>query len=298
MKNFMLLFALIIGVNFQSSIAQDSSMTNSPSDAIEEEWDLVRFRFQNFNKPRIDINYGFTSVSYDKDFVASEFHDNNAIEIKLGFDKIQKYRFTDNIYRFNYSYIGIANNQQFSTKYDETNNQELRLETWRISLGNLEGFGYDLGSNIKLGFGEGNTMVWTQNNFIDKSQNQSDNHWFDYVGDSFRFGAQTESNINLKIGDYVGLNAAYERTAVFPRHMFWYWAGSEITRGIGSGLIGWFVREVGKSTPEAVPVVNFLLKNGLNYGFYELKKKNMNWPFDTEPALMFDTFKIGVSASF
>ena len=80
--------------------------------------------------------------------------------------------------------------------------------------------------------------------------------------------------------------------------MFWYWTASELVKGATTGLLGTFINEVGKASPSAVPVVNFVLQNALNYGFYELRQKHMNWPVHTEAPLIFDTFKIGVNVNF
>ena len=46
------------------------------------------------------------------------------------------------------------------------------------------------------------------------------------------------------------------------------------------------------------PSLSFVLQNALNYGFYELRQKNMNWPIETVAPLAFDSFNIGISLSF
>jgi len=52
------------------------------------------------------------------------------------------------------------------------------------------------------------------------------------------------------------------------------------------------------ASPTAVPVVHFLLKNGLSYGVYQLRKEKMNYPFDSEAPIVNDTFKVGVTFIF
>jgi hypothetical protein len=59
-----------------------------------------------------------------------------------------------------------------------------------------------------------------------------------------------------------------------------------------------FVRRIARSTPEAAPIVNLLLKGGLAYGLYEGRRNNMNWPFSTEPPIVEDTFKFGLTFMF
>ena len=63
-------------------------------------------------------------------------------------------------------------------------------------------------------------------------------------------------------------------------------------------LLDQFIDEIGESSPYAVPVVNFFLKNGLSYAVYELRKDKMNWPFDSAPPLCIDSFKFGLTFVF
>jgi hypothetical protein len=51
-------------------------------------------------------------------------------------------------------------------------------------------------------------------------------------------------------------------------------------------------------SPAAAPIVNFVLKNGLSYGMYQLRKEKMNYPFESEAPILNDTFKIGVTFIF
>jgi hypothetical protein len=63
-------------------------------------------------------------------------------------------------------------------------------------------------------------------------------------------------------------------------------------------LLDTFINEVFKSSPAAGPIVNFVLKNALAYGIYELRQEKMNWPFSSEAPLAFDQFKVGVTFIF
>jgi hypothetical protein len=59
-----------------------------------------------------------------------------------------------------------------------------------------------------------------------------------------------------------------------------------------------FVDEVEQASPYAAPVVRFILEGALQYAFYELREDEVNWPFDTEPPLTVDMFKLGVTTRF
>jgi hypothetical protein len=94
------------------------------------------------------------------------------------------------------------------------------------------------------------------------------------------------------------LDAGYERSIVFQRHLFWKWAGSGLIEAAAQGLLDGFIYKIFKSSPAAGPIVNFLLKNALAYGIYELRQEKMNWPFNSEAPIAFDQFKFGVSVVF
>ena len=87
-------------------------------------------------------------------------------------------------------------------------------------------------------------------------------------------------------------------TAVFPGFKIWYWL---LSTGIDRGAlmaIDVFVDEVEDASPFAAPIVRFLLEGALQYGFYELRNEEVNWPFETEAPLAYDLFKIGLTTRF
>jgi len=77
--------------------------------------------------------------------------------------------------------------------------------------------------------------------------------------------------------------------------LFWKWAGSAVIEEVANGLLDVFIKEIFRSSPAAGPIVNFLLKNGLSYGIYELRQEKMNWPFSSAPPLAFDSFRFGIT---
>jgi hypothetical protein len=113
-----------------------------------------------------------------------------------------------------------------------------------------------------------------------------------------RFGTRNGAVVRFHILPLLAIDASYERSVVYRRHKFWEWLGGVIVQGSGDWLLDRFVDRILRSTPEAVPVVNFVLKNALSYGVYELRKKNGNWPFESEAPISNDTFMVGVTMVF
>jgi len=94
------------------------------------------------------------------------------------------------------------------------------------------------------------------------------------------------------------LQAGYERSNVYQRYLFWKNIGSAIVEEAGLGLVDEFIRRVLHDEPIAGSIINFVLKNAYEYGIYQLRSKQMNWPFDGEASLNFDTFKFGLGFRF
>ena len=80
--------------------------------------------------------------------------------------------------------------------------------------------------------------------------------------------------------------------------MFWKQTGSFFIEGMGVVAIDYFVEEISNSSPVAGPIVNFILKNGFSYAYYQLKRNKMNWPFESETPLTYEAVKIGLKFTF
>ena len=115
---------------------------------------------------------------------------------------------------------------------------------------------------------------------------------------TLRFGQSFESGIKIKLPGPLNVIGAYEKSVVYPRHLFWKWTVSQLIESIGTEAADQFAHAVMRSSPYAGPIVNFVIKTGILLGMYELRKNNMNWPFTTSPPLVTDSWKIGLSLEF
>jgi hypothetical protein len=178
---------------------------------------------------------------------------------------------------------------------------DLETEQWRFGLLWDRGYGYRLGSSpsspmLLLTHADG--IVWSRLRLLDRPAVPADSLLLSLWTDAFRFGTKTEAGITLHPFPLVAVSVNYEREIIFRRHLFMKWVGSSLLEGIGHWAIDAFVRRVRKARPEAAPLVYFVLKNAYSYGVYALRKAEMNFPFESEPPLTVDGFKIGVSFVF
>ena len=246
-----------------------------------------------YHNPTISLSYGFTKTRL-KDLKLS-IADPGLAEIKLGFSSKEPEYGPENIFKYDYIYFSVTN---MSTDLrGESNSNEIETDLWRLGLGKEDGYVYGLGkSSITLynasGFG------WSELKLKDEEIHPSDSALLSLWDDSFRFGIRREGGAKIQFMPLLSFDAGYERAIVFSRFVFWE---ALLSMALEDGihlLLDKFIEEIGESSPYALPVVNFFLKNGLSYAVYELRKDKMNWPFDSAPPLRNDSFKFGLTFAF
>jgi hypothetical protein len=305
--NYFFIMLLIALGSVTTTFAQTDSSDTDKSDGKEwksdckkhhkwhYDWDFSEdfMGLSKIKSPFISVLYGGSQLSIDD--MDSDFNKHGFGEVKVGYQSLDKsYKDTD-IIHFRSHYVDInAGNKNFY-KSDEAN--KLTASTLQLGYGWNNGYGYTMGSsNIILTHSFG--LGWTRLRFDDPVADGFDAKKLAYYDNSFRFGINSESGIQAQIIPHLSVNVAYNRSIVYPRVLFWKTAGSVLTEAAGYCLVDDFVGKVLKSTPAAAPIVNFLLKNGIAYGMYELRKEKMNFPFGGESPLMANTFKVGMTFSF
>ncbi|MFA5403784.1 MAG: hypothetical protein WC358_02505 [Ignavibacteria bacterium] len=252
--------------------------------------------FKFFDKPYIELNNGTSQLSLDG--FGSKFSNGGLIELKLGSATQYKSRYSKNVLKYFNSYVFMSKVSS-SLNYRTGTTGTLPYDMWRFGAGKKEGYGAKIGSMSITPY-TSSSLTWTyldMKNFPDASL-ENDNISLAKFNKNIRFGTQSEGGIIIDVLPMVSLEAKYERTAIFPRTLFWKFAGSAIIEEGGKQLVDDFVSRILKNEPLAGVIVNFVLKNAYSYGIYELRKSKMNWPFDTEAPLMHESFKFGVSFTF
>lgn len=271
------------------------------------DWDDFRFNKFDDSRPFIEVNYGLGEPKH-KNFNGN-FGNVGLSELKLGYINKDE-TWEDYILETSESYFfGSRLSPNLSSENLEFS--ELDTDLWRFGAGFRDGFGYGTNSFAVIPYHQW-AFSWSRLDVdeIDDgkivppilpgiiTEVNQDYEILKRYDEAFRFGMLTEGGARIEFVDFISLNFGYETAVIFPRHLFWKHAGSFILEHAGLGLIGEFVDEIFESTPAAAPVVNFILKNGYSFAFYKLKQENMNWPFETETPLTYETFKFGVTFTF
>lgn len=246
--------------------------------------------------PVIKLHYGLSSLSLDE--FDRPFGDPGALHLRLGFMHLSGFNDERSILDHMSRFVSIA---YYSTEInDGANSGELGSSLWRFGLIAEDGYGYRLSGTsdgLHLLLNNSSGMTWSDIS-LDRPEVILEDNRTERFEDAIRFGSLTEAGIQLQLGETFGMNASFERSIIYERQLFWKWTGSVLIEGALHGLTSIFVDAIMESSPAAGPIVNFVLQNGLAYGIYELRKSNMNWPFETAAPLHYDTFKLGLTFTF
>lgn len=300
----MFLRNLLLAVLFLTSSAlyaqEDSVKSKDDWDwHWEWEWDDFDLGFRK-SHPAITLQYGLATLQRE-DLQSLELVDPGLVELRLGYIKDRPAWRSEDIIKHKYSYLYLSNASN-SLNSKDANTGELENDMWRFGFGWSSGYGYKLSESAAIVPYYTYTLNWSRIDFKEPqgltSVSQSDESILNYYDESFRFGTSNEGGLRIKLIDNLILEAGYERSVVFQRHLFWKWLGSAVIEAAGQGLLDTFINEIFKSSPAAGPIVNFLLKNALAYGIYELRQEKMNWPFSSEAPMSYDQFKFGVTVAF
>ena len=310
-KIFLLFFTMLLICS-----AAISAQTNDDSTGTTEkenhgkwfEWNRHEwFKWHFHGKPFIELNYGMGLPKHDK--LVSKFADVGLLEFKLGYTTNEKF-YEDNLvdFRENYLFISKIGSQ---LKSQDVPLGKMETNLWRFGFAQRSGYGYDLG-NVRILPYHSTGFAWSRLDVrtypaefylavtppMSLADARTDTDILNRFHDANRFGTVWEGGARVDFVKQISVNAGYEAAVIFPRHMFWKHLGSFAIEELGLHLLDEFIDEVADSSPYAAPVINFLLKNGFSYAFYALKKEKMNWPFNTEAPLTYETFKLGVTFTF
>ncbi len=289
----------------EAMISEKSTMINlySDDDFWDDDWlDLDIFEsddhYTKKSYPTIEFQWGFSKPLTHNDLLSQKFLDAGAMDFRIGHTKKKIREKYENIVEIDFDFLFLGRITKDLATSDEETNDKVELNAWRFGISSLDGYAYKLGGTGELLLYHSKGMVWTKSEFSSDAPSEQLIDMQNTYDDVFRFGNCFEGGIKYQIVEPIAVNIGFERTIVYPRHLFWYWAGSELIEAVGHGLVSGFVDEVMKSSPIAAPIVYFVLQNAISYGSFELRKKYMNWPFKTAMPLLIDNYKVGVSFAF
>ncbi len=267
------------------------------------------------SRPMIEISYGYglpvnknveneLTLGGPETITANfgQFANVGNWDVKLG--KSEQKNFNGILVDLNERYVFGSYLSSSTQTISETSGKVL-TDAYRFGFGSRDGVGFG-GSGFSVVPYISQDFVWTQLSDYDLQSPEEGGRSYqsavlnDYLG-TFRFGDKATYGLKIELASMIQLNANYETAVVYRRHLFWYWSGSMIVSQVGYDILGYFADDIVDSSPMLGAIFNFALKAGYQYGYYLLRKKNMNWPFNIsgdETPLTYETFNVGFTFLF
>ncbi len=294
MKKIIIFFLVIFSCTI---VAQDDDKSG-----YEKYLDNNVLDFIYKSRPIIEINYGYGTPANKQ--VQAKFTNIGSWDIKLG--KSEQKNFNNILVDLSERYV-FGSYISSSTQNISTNDYGITTDAYRFGFGSRDGVGFG-GSGFSIVPYVSQDFVWTKLSDFDDSQtvvsmnnaNNTKDVLNNYLG-TFRFGDKAAYGLKVEFASMIQLNANYETAVVYRRHLFWYWSGSMIVSQVGYTILGCFTEDIVDSSPVLGSIFNFALKAGYQYGYYLLRKEDMNWPFNmngNEAPLTYETFNVGFTFLF
>jgi len=261
----------------------------------QSDYERYNWKFFSSNKPSVEFSYGLSEIRLNTSPVG--LSDAGMFELRLGFTEQKKTKYRKDVVDFNNGYISLstASDEYISKNPSATS---VNSSMWRFGFGNKSGYGLKLGSVSILPYNS-ISFEWTELKYENNTAIPDSNFMTlnDFNG-TFRFGTSTEAGLNFQLFKGFSISPMYQISDVFPRHLFGKQSLSTLIELSGLVLLDAFTRQIIRNSAVAGVFVDFILKNAYEYGFYQLRKDQMNWPFTSTAPLRYSTFKIGMNFVF
>ena len=240
-------------------------------------------------RPNLQVEYGIDVFHHKR--LEAEFPSVGALELKLGYSSAEELK--NDIVSYG---SGFLNGAWYRSNLGggSGGTEGLSGTLGRFGFGYSQGYGYNLKDAVIIPY-FGASAAWTQlKTARPATLGTTDTEILNRYEGTFRFGPSAESGIHATFGKNLSVAAGYEVNIVYPRVVFWEWFGSYLIVGAANGVVAFFSPEILDSSPTFGPVVIFALRTAVAWGFYQLYREEMNWPFSSETPLTHETLKFGV----
>lgn len=250
-------------------------------------------------KPFLDVYYGNAQIS--RQGMSGEISNTDIYGIAIGVKKEKEHKESDEVIILDKNGISLTLGSAQDLQQSDSLFQGVSLtnrnalDFWSLGFINGTGYGYQWGSSTLMLTVEDNTS-WTSINPRTYSLMQGPADWqniMDFDG-TMRLSSSMTSSLEFRVSNTVSLTGSYTWNQVMPRHLFWYWMGSEIIEGLAGNAVDRLIENFTEMSPKSQPVMHFVLKSAVLYGMKEMRRKYMNWPFETASPMNITYWNIGV----
>jgi hypothetical protein len=243
--------------------------------------------------PIIEGSYGYGL--FDHKQFSADLPSAGVVGLKFGFREVKRFKKSGK--KLDERFI-IGNYAQSTIPPGSAGSMGLEGEWWRVGTGQRHGFGWAIGNQSIIPYHQYAFNLVEPAFTNTASLSSDDSALVDRVIGSGRLGLSTEGGVTVELFESLSASAGYEAGVIYPRVVFPEWFGSYLLLGSSIFVVATFAEEIVESSPVLGPILYFLLRNGVAYGFFYAFRGEMNWPFPSETPFMTHTIKLDASIRF
>jgi hypothetical protein len=175
---------------------------------------------------------------------------------------------------------------------------DLDGEWWRVGVGQRSGYGWEIGNQSVTPYHQYSFNYVNVKFKNTGSLAPADTALVNRVMGEGRLSMSTEGGAAVELFSTLNVSAGYEASVIYTRLVFPEWITSYLLLGSSVVIMSNFAEEIVSSSPVLGPILYFVLRNAVAYGFFYAFRSEMNWPFPSETPFMTHNFKIDVSLRF
>ncbi|MFM8280562.1 MAG: hypothetical protein ACKN9Y_03080 [Bacteroidota bacterium] len=253
----------------------------------------------SIKKPYLDVYYGKAQIS--REGMKGDISNADVYGIAIGLKKEKTHKQSDDIIILDKNGLNLSIGAAKDIQSSDSTFQGIPLvnanavDFWSLGAINGTGYGYKFGgSTLMLGVEDNGSWTSFNPRTFENPFDTTDNQYILDMDGGMRFGSAMTSSIECRVANTISITGGYTWNQVLPRHMFWYWLGSEVIEGLAGAVVDNVIENFAKVSPRSLPVMHFVLKSALLYGVKVLRTPKMNMPFDTVSPMNITYWNIGV----
>ncbi len=286
---------LILFLGFSAAIAEEEPEEKTLGEKIlDKYWNIPEHLI---NYPTIELSYGLSVPSLLKADYSGDLALAYSLDLKYASSRYYPFKDIPGRYYYAAEYL-TACNLSSHMKPRQIEPVGLTTDNWRFGAGYRNGYGYEFEGGSQLTLYHASGIIWSTVDFEGRNSLLDQNPVLKNYDETTRFGQFCEAGVIYSLSHIVHVNAAVENMAVNPRFLFGQWLVPAVGELIIQRTIDYFGDEILKSNPNSFPVINMAVKYAVSYILFNLRKSNMNWPFDSASPMTYTNFKIGMNLTF
>ncbi len=285
-----LLTVLTPGISSLLPLQESLIFAQSSSSGASSLWDFLAEG--NFD-PIIEGSYGYGL--FDHKQFSADLPTTGVVGLKFGFREVEPFKRWGK--KLDERFL-IGSYAKTTVPPGTTGTGGMDGEWWRVGSGQRSGYGWAIGDQSIIPYHQ-YAFNLVEAKFSNMgSLSAGDSALVARVIGSPRLGMSTEAGATVELFSSLSASAGYEAAVIYSRVVFPEWFGSYLLAASSVIVISTFAEEIVSSSPFLGPILYFVLRNGVAYGFFYAFRGQMNWPFPSETPFMTHTFKLDVSLRF